>query len=71
MIPAQQEQPLIRPFLPTVHCDLCGRTMAEDRDVADATNLNICPICLADHLDATTFDASPTLELVGGRGCRP
>lgn len=50
MIPAQHEQPITRPFVPTVHCDLCSDTMAEDRDVADATGLNICPLCIEEEL---------------------
>lgn len=71
MIPALREHPLIQPFLPTVHCDLCGEPMAEDRDVTDATGLNICPSCLEDHLDATTFNAGAALGVVGGCGFRP
>lgn len=72
MIPAQHApQPLTRPFTPAVHCDLCSETMAEDRAVADATGLNICPSCLEDHLDATTFNASSALGVVGGCGFRP
>lgn len=71
MIPAQHEQAIAWPFIPTVHCDLCSKTMTEDRDVTDATGLNICPSCLADHLDATTFNASAALGVVGGCSYRP
>ena len=49
-----------------VLCDLCGDPMAEDRDVADATGLNICPLCLEKSLDAAAFNARPTVGLVGG-----
>lgn len=62
-IPALPPAP---PILPQVHCDLCGDPMAEDRDVADATGLNICPLCLENALDAATFNARPTVGLVGG-----
>ena len=51
---------------PEVICDLCGDGMAEDRDVADATGLNICPICLEASLDAATFNARSEVGLVGG-----
>lgn len=71
MIPAQHEQPITRPFVPAVHCDLCGQTMPEDHDTADFTGLNICSICLEAHLDATTFNAGAALGVVGGCGFRP
>lgn len=52
-----------------VFCDLCDAPMAEDRDVADATGLNICPLCLEDSINAQAFNARPTVGLVGGGDC--
>ncbi len=64
LAPALPPPPTVAPA--DVHCDLCGDPMAEDRDVADATGLNICPLCLEKSLDAAAFNARPTVGLVGG-----
>jgi hypothetical protein len=68
-----------RRFAPTIEpsadlcCDLCGAPMAPrefSQAVRDVSGLDICTLCLEDTLHASTFDAGPTLALVGRGGGR-
>jgi formylmethanofuran dehydrogenase subunit E len=46
------------------HCDLCGSRCTPD-DWSDAAGMVICPRCIEEMLDASTFNARSEMGLVG------
>lgn len=52
------------------HCDLCGDLTDPDPGAMAVSGLTICPRCLEDMLDASTFDPRAEMGLVGKGGRR-